>query len=149
MIIAPIKLIQIKDIYAGQVDLLLPLIERIRVHGYPLEILPVKRCPEWTIEYQCYEPLPGFAYLVAAAKLALPDPETQIAYALQTYLVEDEFDDWSKEETETLLESSRIRLLLKRGKVAIDAYLKKVRELKSQRDKLKEFAQLVNEAEAE
>jgi len=40
-------------------------------------------------------------------------------------------------------------LLLKRGKVAVDAYLERVRELKGQRDKLKGFAQLVNDAEAE
>ena len=147
--IQQIKLVQIKDVYVGQVDILRPLIERIKIYGFPLEIVPVKKSLEWLFEYQCYEPLPEFAYLIAAAKLALPSPEIQTGYALQTYLVADEFDEWSRVETETLLESSRIRMLFNKGEIAVNAYCKKVRELKGEFEKLQDFSELVNNAKVE
>lgn len=144
--IQQIKLVQIKDIYVGQVDILRPLIERMRIHGFPLEVVPVKKSTEWMIEYQVYEPLPDFAYLIAAAKLAFPEIKIQMAYVLSAYEFADDSEEQANAEIETLLESNRIRMLFKKGEKAVNAYCKKVRELKGDFDKLQEFAELVNKA---
>ena len=145
--IQQIKLVQIKDIYVGQVDILRPLIERMRIHGFPLEVVPVKKSTEWMIEYQVYEPLPDFAYLIAAAKLALPLIEVQMGYVLPTYEVVEDFEQWSKSETETLLESNRIKLLLKNGDVIV--YREKVTEYQKKLNDLRMFSELIDNAEVE
>ena len=145
--ITAIKLIQIKDIYEGEVDILYPLVERIIGHGFPLEILPVKKSTEWMIDYQIYEPLADFAYLIAAAKLAFPVIEVQMGYVLPTYEVVKDFDEWSKSEIETLLESNRIRLLLKNADVIV--YREAVTNYQKKLNDIKKFSELVNNAGVE
>jgi hypothetical protein len=143
--ISSTRLTQIKDIYDGDMDILDPLIELVKSHGFPLEILPVKKGEEWMVEYQVYEPLPDFAYLIRAAKIALPTPLLQMACALQTYLVADNYEQWSAKETEILLASNKVRELIKSQKsnrgIAVSLVCK--------RDKLQEFAELVKNAGVE
>jgi hypothetical protein len=123
--ITEIRLSQIKDTYTGNKAILTSLIKLLKESPRIPEIILLYKSPEWITQMQVYEPLPIYAYLIKALKLAYPDIKEQSCITLLGIVVTESFNDG----LDILLESNKLKLLI------------------NKRDKFSQFSQLVNEAE--
>jgi hypothetical protein len=146
--ITEIRLAQIKDNYQGDIGILLPLVNALKKDFISMEIILVKRAFEWLDGFQIYDPLPKFEYLIKAAKLAYPKWEHQVWLNINCEIVEvSEDEDYCVNKFETLLESSRLKVLFSKGSLAVVTYSQKLAELHNELSNLKKFSELIQGAE--
>lgn len=144
--ITEIRLAQIKDTYEGNIEILMPLVEALNEDLIPLEIILVKPACEWSEDFQVYDSLPEFEYLIKAAKLAYPIWEHQLDLTVNCSIV------YSYEpscQIKSLLESSRLRVLFSKGELTVETYAKRLSQLHGELSNLSKFSKLVNQAEVD
>lgn len=145
--ITEIRLIQIKDTYDGNEDILIPLIKLLKESPYTIEFVVVSRSPEWVAEWQVYEPLPISSYLVKAYKLAYPTSQEQSHIYINTLVTNEGFEQLGDHQRNILIESSKLKVLINKGDKFITAYANNILKEKKSENELSQFSKLVNEAD--
>jgi hypothetical protein len=146
--ISKIKLIQIKDTYQGNKDILIPLVKALKNDPFLPEIILCHKSLEWIEELQTYEPLPFFSYLIKAYKLAYPTNQEQLWLSLNGIIIP-EYMSLNEQSLTGIMESSKLKILLSKGDTAITAYANNIGKKEELLNKLSRFGQLVNNAEVD
>lgn len=151
--ITEVRLIQIKDTYNGNTDILIPLVKLLKeclsVAFAIDETIVVFKSPEWIREMQVYEPLSTFSYLIKALKLAYPDPKVQSYTWINVLESPLEAVELQQKELQQkiLIESSKLKVLINKGDKFITAYANNILKEEESVSQLSQFSQLVNNAE--
>jgi hypothetical protein len=146
--ITKVRLIQIKDTYQGNIDILIPLVKLLKEYSSRIEFVVVFRSPEWVQELQVYEPFPISSYLVKAYKLAFPSNKEQSRIYVNALEYDEPYSaDISDHQQKILIESSKLKVLINKGDKFITAYANNIFKEEESAKELSQFSQLVNDAE--
>ena len=153
--ITEVRLIQIKDTYNGNEDILIPLIKLLKDSPSNIELVVVFRSPEWVIGMQVYEPAPISSYLIKAYKLAYPSRIDQRFICINALVYDDLIfaddeasrDNIGDHQQNISIESSKLKVLISKGDDFITAYANNILKEEESVSQLSQFSQLVNNAE--
>jgi hypothetical protein len=149
--ITEIRLLQIKDTYNGNEDVLIPLIKLLKespskIAPFKIEFIVVYKSLEWVRELQVYEPFPIFSYLVRAYKLAFPSSTEQSHIYINALVSSESSGQLSDVQKKILIESSKLKVLISMGERFITNYADNIIRGEKSSSQLSMFAELVNNA---
>ena len=143
--ISKISLSQIIDTYDGNEIVLAPLIKLLKKHRFLPEIIPlyINSSDEFMNGWKIYKPLPLYAYLIKAYKLAYPSEQDQSLLMINAIITFKEFilEDWNEE---AVLESSKLKVILSQGNAVVNSYAQNILKKEEMLRKLSRFSDLVN-----